>query len=77
MPTDDENPEELAQLHALRNRMAGLVVSLRALAADLDAAASNADDVRRVTDEYAVRLETIVRDLRAAAGTSIPNRCGQ
>jgi DNA-binding NarL/FixJ family response regulator len=56
--------EERTELHRVRNRLAGLVVGIRALGADLDAAAANPEEVRRIVVDYKARLGFILSDIR-------------
>jgi len=61
------------EAHRVRNRLAGLVVSIRALGADLDAAAGDSDEVRRIVVDYKARLGLILNDIRRDPN-SLPKR---
>lgn len=65
--------EQKTETHRVRNRLAGLVVSIRALGADLDAAAGDSDEVRRIVVDYKARLGLILDDIRRDPN-SLPNR---
>jgi CheY-like chemotaxis protein len=68
-----ESPER-KRLHGVRNRLAGLVISLRALGADLEEAAPYPDQVRALVEEYRARIEAILKDLSAVASSRSPER---
>ena len=71
VPNDPANPNAAKiDTHALRNRLAGLVISLRALASDLEATASQPDKVLHTTDDYETRFEHILEQISAALTTS-------
>jgi hypothetical protein len=65
LPGRDDSDASCA-LHAVRNRLAALVVCLRAYCEEVSSVASEPDEVRRATREYGPRLDTIVRDLIAS-----------
>jgi DNA-binding NtrC family response regulator len=60
--TDTEAQSLSANRHEALNRMASLLIGLKAFAADLRANARNSDEINRLVDEYIEKLCEIIRD---------------
>lgn len=63
--------------HRLKNRLAGLLAGLHALAAELSAAASDTERIPGIADEYVDRLVDVVGDICAMVAAAEARPCDE